>query len=45
MEKDFTHWDGYGDVQSVDDGPRLTTDFKDGTGNCCYHVTYDPEGP
>jgi len=45
LAKDFTHWDGYGDVRSVDSGPRLSIDYKDGTGRCCYEVTYDPEGP
>jgi len=42
MEKDFTHWDGWGDVVSIDDGPRLKGD--DGkTGVCCYTETYRPE--
>jgi hypothetical protein len=44
MEKDFTYWDGFGAVRSIDDGPRLQSTGGDGTGSCCYTVTYSPDG-
>ena len=43
MREDFTYWDGTGEIISVDDGPRLDIDYQDGTGSCCYTVTYKSE--
>lgn len=39
MQRDFRYWDGFGEVVSVDDGPRESP-YSQWEISCCDHVTY-----